>query len=68
MSCPKCNGDMEAGFVPDFSYGSVFCSSWVEGDAEKGWLGGVKTKNRTKIAITTYRCTNCGFLESYAQP
>jgi hypothetical protein len=68
VPCPKCNGEMETGFIPDFSYGAVLSSSWYEGEPEKNWLGNIKTKNIPKIAITTERCTKCGFLESYARP
>jgi hypothetical protein len=59
---------MEEGFIPDFSYGATLLGSWAEGEPEKGWTGSVKMKGRRKLDITTYRCTSCGYLESYANP
>ncbi len=64
--CPKCQHGMELGFVPDATYGGVLVPSWIEGAPEKNWLGGVTFKGKQKLAVTTYRCTSCGFLESYA--
>ena len=59
---------MEEGFIPDASYGAIHIGSWVEGTPEKGWTGSVKLKGKRKFDITTYRCTSCGYLESYANP
>lgn len=67
-TCPKCQGDMEDGFVLDVGYGTLLPSNWLEGDPDKNWLGNVKITGRRKFAITTRRCTLCGFLESYARP
>jgi len=39
-----------------------------EGAPEKGWTGNVKMKGKRKLDITAYRCTSCGYLESYANP
>jgi hypothetical protein len=66
--CPKCRHGMEAGFIPDASYGAILIGSWLEGGPEKGWAGSVKLKGKRKFDITTYRCTSCGYLESYANP
>lgn len=66
-SCAKCSRAMIAGFVPDLSYASVFTGTWYEGAPEKNFLGNVKIKGEP-YPITTYRCSACGFLESYAQP
>src|SRR5215510_13188372 len=45
----------------------LFMSKWVEGAAQKGFFG-LKLKGKRQFAITTYRCTACGYLESYAGP
>lgn len=66
-ACPKCSSAMEAGFIPDFTYGTILPSSWVEGVPEKNWRGLIKTRDRRNIAITAERCTGCGFLEMYAR-
>jgi hypothetical protein len=55
--CPRCRHRMEAGFIPDASYGAILIGSWVEGTPEKGWTGSVKLKGKRKFDITTYRCT-----------
>ena len=64
--CPKRERAMEEGFIPDVAYGAVLLGSWAEGTPEKGWTGSVKMKGRRKLDIITYRCTSCGYLESYA--
>jgi hypothetical protein len=58
---------MESGFVPDYSYASILPLKWMEGAAEKGLLGNIKTKGRRQIAITAERCIRCGYLELYAR-
>jgi Domain of unknown function (DUF6487) len=64
--CPKCNGQMEQGFVLDFTYGTRLVSQWVPGAPEKVFLIGIKIPKM--IPIGTFRCVSCGFLESYARP
>jgi hypothetical protein len=59
---------MSEGFMleqTDGGYGGV--SSWVEGKPEPSIWTGVKTGNRKMLQISTFRCSSCGFLESYAQ-
>jgi len=65
--CPKCQAKMEAGLIPDEGYSHTFMSKWVEGVAQTGFFG-LKLKGKRQFAITTYRCTACGYLESYAGP
>ena len=68
IPCPKCDGPMEAGFILDKSHMNVpTVSEWLEGEPEVSFWSGLKTKNRERLAITTYRCERCGFLESYAR-
>lgn len=66
-TCPKCQGEMEEGFIADVTYGGVVASKWVEGPPEKSFWTGVRTKDKEQVQISTYRCTNCGYLESYAK-
>ena len=66
--CPKCQAKMEAGLIPDEGYSHTFMSKWVEGIPQKGFFFGLKLKGRRQFAITAYRCTTCGYLESYAGP
>lgn len=65
--CPKCEGYMEEGFTSDATHGGVLTSKWIAGKPEKSWWTGIKTKGRKKIEISTFRCTTCGYLESYAK-
>jgi hypothetical protein len=39
---------------------------WVQGPVEVGWFGLIKKGGKEKRPTWTYRCTSCGFLESYA--
>jgi hypothetical protein len=65
--CPKCRNKMEDGYIMDEGYGTVHASRWVEGPPEKSFWTGMKTSGRNKVQVTTYRCTSCGYLESYAK-
>ena len=70
IQCPKCNGVMVQGFIADFQ-GSKFCrvSNWVEGAPGKSrWFGTVLAPAEKCIPVGTFRCSVCGFLESYAHP
>ncbi|MBV8837072.1 MAG: hypothetical protein JO000_11070 [Alphaproteobacteria bacterium] len=66
-TCPKCQGAMEAGFVPDYSYGAILQAKWTEGAPEKSFLGNMKIKGRRQIALAADRCTRCGYVELYAR-
>lgn len=33
-TCPRCGGEMEAGFLVDHTYGTAAASEWVEGPVE----------------------------------
>lgn len=65
--CPKCNGSMTEGFIFDQSQGTVFVNSWVEGHPEPSILHGIKISGRRRFNIATYRCEQCGYLESRAK-
>ena len=64
--CLKCGGTLEEGFIRDaVPYGSV-PSAWYRGPLERSRWMGVKTAGKVHYQVRTYRCTQCGFLESYA--
>ena len=66
-TCPKCNRAMEIGFVADVAYGAIMQSNWTAGiPVPRRFLGGIKWRLQDSRPITTYRCSGCGFLESYA--
>jgi len=59
---------MDPGFILDKIHGAGIFSSaeWAEGTPEHSWWTGVKMGERERHPITTYRCSGCGYLESYA--
>lgn len=66
--CPKCRATMEEGFIVDSGhYNSEMVSTWMEGQPDERWWG-LKTGSKEKLKVSTYRCTACGYLESYALP
>lgn len=66
LKCLRCQSEMEEGFTLDNTYGGSFPSSWVEGEPVKSFWRGTKTKGKDQYQIRTFRCVNCGYLESYA--
>jgi hypothetical protein len=67
LKCPKCQGEMVQGFIPDFNDGgSKSVSTWVEGQAKKSWWSGTKVSSEGQIPIAAFRCQGCGYLEFYA--
>jgi hypothetical protein len=65
--CPKCQGGMEQGFVLDNSHGERIVSQWAPGAPLTSFWTGTKVPVRELVPIGTYRCTSCGYLESYAR-
>jgi predicted nucleic-acid-binding Zn-ribbon protein len=65
-NCPKCAGDLQEGFILDMSYAARWVSSWVAGKPEKSYAG-IKISGKEQHSIQTFRCTKCGYLESYAR-
>ena len=56
---------MTEGFVLGERQGMRAVSSWAEGAPQETWFG-IKLKAKP-IKVQTWRCTRCGFLESYAR-
>ena len=68
LTCPKCKAEMKEGFALDRShYGTPTVETWMEGKPEPSFWSGLKTKGKEQYAVTTYRCVQCGYLESYAR-
>ncbi len=65
--CPKCQAPMSPGFVVDQGdYSITTVSTWQSGAPRKSFWSGVNQSEPDQIEITTWRCTRCGYLESYA--
>jgi len=65
-TCPKCGSSMEQGFVLDNTHGGRLVSHWAPGLPRKSFWVGTKAPEGELIPIGTFRCTSCGYLESYA--
>lgn len=58
---------MESGFVIDKKIGQESAApEWAEGVPERSFWTGLKLAGRERHAVVTYRCSACGYLESYA--
>jgi len=58
---------MEQGFVLDKTHGAQMVSQWVPGAPLKSFWVGTKAPGDDLVPIGTYRCSSCGYLESYAR-
>ena len=67
LNCSKCDSYMQQGVVVDLSYAGILRSMWVEDQAENNVVAGIPDHHRRKVKAITYRCSNCGFLDSYAK-
>ena len=60
---------MEEGVTLDRKHGNAIgVPEWLEGPPEHSIWTGLKTKGRDRFPVRTFRCTRCGYLESYANP
>jgi len=68
VTCAGCGGTMEEGFVLDRGhYGFPAEQQWVEGEPQSSFWTGLKTEGRRLFKVITYRCEQCGRLDSYAR-
>ena len=58
---------MVEGFIADYTHGAIRPSDWVEGEPVKSFWSGTKIRDKKQYKVETYRCENCGYLESYAK-
>ena len=59
---------MESGWVPDNTYGGLQRENWCPGEPQPSFWTSLKAEIDKFIPVTTFRCPNCGYLESYAIP
>ena len=69
--CPKCHHAMELGMIIDATQAGYVQSHWLQGAADPQTVFGlktsaIKTRDKTQLTVTTFRCPKCGYLESYA--
>jgi hypothetical protein len=75
MRCPKCEGLMETGFIPEVAHPTLLVSSWYPGAPKETDVEvfGVKVSKWLDIdwkaarPVTAHRCESCGFIELYAR-
>ncbi len=67
MRCPKCSAAMEEGFILDQTQEGARASEWIGDPAEKSFWLRVEKSGKAVYTIHSYRCVDCGFLESYAR-
>ena len=66
-NCPKCQGQLEKGYVADLAHGAIMQSAWTAGEpVPRRFFQGIKWDQDANTPIVTYRCRDCGYLESYA--
>ena len=68
MKCPKCEGQMIQGFVPEYAKECAVVSEWHEGAPRKSFWAGTKIKPGEGVPIGAFRCQRCGFVKCYADP
>jgi len=68
--CPKCGKQMEEGYIPNRGIGfkKLQASSpvWISGKPENSFLGYLDLDGKMTFDIITFRCQDCGYLESYS--
>lgn len=68
--CAKCGQRMEEGYVPIRSNSYKWLAqipAWISGQPRKSFFGGIDLDGKNMVAIKTFRCMGCGYLESYAK-
>ena len=68
QKCPKCQLEMEVGYLMDRGHGNYRRpATWVAGEPEQAIWMGTKIAGKTQLQVHTFRCPQCGYLESYAR-
>jgi len=67
LTCPKCKGSMEEGYVVDNTHNGFRQSRWMPGEPVASFWLGLKIDKSKLIPVTTFRCKGCGYLDSYAK-
>jgi hypothetical protein len=66
VECIRCHSVMDLGYVADVTHGGYQQQLWTPGVPERSFWTGLKSKKEQVIAVVTFRCPDCGYLESYA--
>lgn len=68
ISCLRCHGTMEEGYLLEITRVAAEQQLWVKGAPmpSGGWGAGLETSGTARYKVATWRCANCGYLESRA--
>ena len=74
--CLRCGGEMCEGFTVPMTIPGLsgltrhlgMIAHWISGPPERSFWAGVKTVGKMQFPVQSFRCKQCGFLESYANP
>ena len=66
IQCVKCGSAMESGYIPDRNMSWYDPRKWFPGALRLTTLQGVAKNKSTPRHVISYRCTACGYIESYA--
>jgi len=60
---------MELGFLVDHAHAALRVGRWCPGTPDPSFWSGEMSRAQYKAAnvVTTFRCPECGYLESYAR-
>jgi hypothetical protein len=67
VECLRCRAPMESGFIADNTHGGLAQENWTPGQPQRSFWFGLKIDADQSIPVRTFRCPNCGYLESYAR-
>ena len=67
VECAECHVRMEVGYAFYFHGGGGYAQqNWYPGKPKSSFWTGLAVRKDQSVPITTLRCPNCGYLESYA--
>lgn len=66
QQCPKCDGQMEQGFIIDNARAAHGVSQWAPGSPQKSFLTSTIFPAGT-LPLGAFRCSECGYTEFYAR-
>jgi hypothetical protein len=64
--CLRCGGSMQHGYIADRTFFGYDPEKWFEGDLVTGFCSGIEKSKSKPLRVSTCRCVQCGYLESYA--
>lgn len=70
ISCRRCGGAMERGYLLDHGYPSNVTSMWLAGTPRKGFWGGLKITREARATakhVEAWRCRGCGLVDLFAR-